>query len=134
AEKADLLKTRLMANVSHELRTPLDIILGYSQASAAETEPTERQHIHRSAEHLKRLIDDLLDLSRAEVNELDLAPELLDPRALLDDVFSSIADQPGDEDTIAWQLDIPNQLPALHADPVRLRQILLNLLSNARNF
>ena len=84
AERADLLKTRLLANVSHELRTPLDIIIGYSQDSAgAESVPSERQHIHRSAEHLRHLIDDLLDLSRAEVNELDLAPELLDPRSLL---------------------------------------------------
>jgi two-component system sensor histidine kinase/response regulator len=60
----------MLANVSHELRTPLDIIIGYSQASpAVESESSERQHIHRSAEHLRRLIDDLLDLSRAEVNE-----------------------------------------------------------------
>src|SRR5262249_46819124 len=134
AEKADLLKTRLMANVSHELRTPLDIILGYSQASAAETEPTERQHIHRSAEHLKRLIDDLLDLSRAEVNELDLAPELLDPRALLEDVFSSIADTTQAERAVAWRLQLPDRRPVLRAARVRLRQILLNLLSNARKF
>jgi signal transduction histidine kinase/AraC-like DNA-binding protein/ABC-type sugar transport system substrate-binding protein len=133
AERADLLKTRLLANVSHELRTPLDIIIGYSQATpGAESESSERQHIHRSAEHLRRLIDDLLDLSRAEVNELDLAPELLDPRSLFAEVFSSIAVAPGAEREVAWHLQLPDRLPMLHADPVRLRQILLNLLSNAR--
>jgi len=134
AERANLLKTRLLANVSHELRTPLDIIMHYSQLSSYAADANERQHIYRSAEHLKRLINDLLDLSRAEVNELDLTPDLIDPRSLLEDVFSSIANQPGDEDAVAWQLQLPNRLPALHADPVRLRQILLNLLSNARKF
>jgi signal transduction histidine kinase/AraC-like DNA-binding protein/ABC-type sugar transport system substrate-binding protein len=135
AERADLLKTRLLANVSHELRTPLDIILAYSQAPAsAAADPNEREHIHRSAEHLKRLIDDLLDLSRAEVNELDLAPELIDPCALIKDVFSSIADTAHADRDVAWRLRLPERLPALWADPVRLRQILLNLLSNARKF
>jgi signal transduction histidine kinase/AraC-like DNA-binding protein len=132
AEKADLLKTRLLANVSHELRTPLDIIMGYSQPVSSAGDANERQHIFRSAEHLKRLINDLLDLSRAEVHELDLTPELLDPRALLEDVFSSIADTTGHTNAVAWRLQVPSRLPMLHADPVRLRQILLNLLSNAR--
>jgi signal transduction histidine kinase/AraC-like DNA-binding protein len=135
AERADLLKTRLLANVSHELRTPLDIIIGYSHDTAgAEITPSERQHIYRSAEHLRHLIDDLLDLSRAEVDELDLAPELLDPRALLAEVFSSLSVAPGAEREVTWQIRLPDRLPMLRADPVRLRQILLNLLSNARKF
>ncbi|HEU5103198.1 MAG TPA: ATP-binding protein [Roseiflexaceae bacterium] len=135
AEKANLLKTRLLANVSHELRTPLDIIIGYSQATgSAEDTSSERQHIRRSAEHLRRLIDDLLDLSRAEVHELDLAPELLDPSPLLHEVFSSIADTSSHERAVEWRLQLPDRLPLLQADPLRLRQILLNLLSNARKF
>jgi len=67
---------RLLANMSHELRTPLDVIIGYSESSHIADETNERQHIHKSAEHLKRLINDLLDLSRAEVNELDLTLEM----------------------------------------------------------
>ncbi len=134
AEKADQLKTRLLANVSHELRTPLDIIIGCSQSPRAAEEAGDRQHIRHSAEHLKRLINDLLDLSRAEVNELDLAPEMIDPRWLLQDVFHSVADKAGEGSAVAWQLQIPERLPAIQADVVRLRQILLNLLSNARKF
>ncbi len=134
AEKADQLKTRLLANVSHELRTPLDIIIGCSQSPSDAEETSEQQHIRRSAEHLRRLINDLLDLSRAEVNELDLTPETIDPHWLLQDVFHSVADKAGGTSTVTWRLQIPDRLPAIQADVVRLRQILLNLLSNARKF
>jgi signal transduction histidine kinase/CheY-like chemotaxis protein len=134
AEKADQLKTRLLANVSHELRTPLDIILGYSRAAPGGADALTQEQIHRSAEHLKRLINDLLDLSRAEVNELDLAPELLDARGVVEEVFNSLAHQAVGQQGVAWQLELPARLPLIQADPVRLRQILLNLLSNARKF
>jgi signal transduction histidine kinase/ABC-type sugar transport system substrate-binding protein/AraC-like DNA-binding protein/CheY-like chemotaxis protein len=174
AEKADQLKTRLLANVSHELRTPLNVILGYSQAALADPSPydielpaalmRDLRHIYRSGEHLIRLINDLLDLSRAEIDELELFPETIATRAFLEDVFQSIADypdaaqssavwvpqhdsssegretweplsgQPAPESSVTYQLSLPDRLPLIQADPVRLRQILLNLLSNARKF
>jgi signal transduction histidine kinase/AraC-like DNA-binding protein len=141
AEKADLIKTRLLANVSHELRAPLGIILQQARASL-DSLPAGRQdrikeglaRIHGSAEHQLRVIDDLLDLSRADINELDLDRALIDPRALLDEVFRSVSAQgaaaPGV--TLAW--DVPERLPVVRADPVRLRQILFNLLGNALKF
>ena len=143
AEKADRIKTRLLANVSHELRTPLNIILGYSRDALGAPNPygitppqallDDLEHIHSSAEHQLRVVNDLLDLSRAEIDELDLYLELLDPRPLLQDAFDSIAHSVT-EPTVTWQLQLPDRLPLIQADPVRLRQILLNLLSNARKF
>jgi signal transduction histidine kinase/AraC-like DNA-binding protein/ABC-type sugar transport system substrate-binding protein/DNA-binding response OmpR family regulator len=142
AEKADQLKTRLLANVGHELRAPLNVILGYTEAALAvpnayalDLPPTLRQdlgHIYRSCEHLIRLINDLLDLSRAEIDELDLFPETIATRSFLEEVFHSQADTSPNK--VTWKLQLPARLPVIHADPVRLRQILLNLLSNALKF
>jgi signal transduction histidine kinase/AraC-like DNA-binding protein len=135
AEQADRIKTRLLANVSHELRTPLNIIIGHAQRLSA-TSPTwlhkDLTQIEQSAEHQLRLINDLLDLSRAEINALDMYPMMLDPRMLMADAFTSMA-----KDAVAgvaWYLELPACLPIIEADPVRLRQILLNLLSNAARF
>jgi signal transduction histidine kinase/DNA-binding LacI/PurR family transcriptional regulator/AraC-like DNA-binding protein len=143
AEKADRIKTRLLANVSHELRTPLNIILGYSQDALAALSPydiappqallDDLKHIRNSADHQLRIVNDLLDLSRAEIDELDLYFELLDPRPLLQDAFQGIAHS-APESTLTWHLQLPERLPLIQADPVRLRQILLNLLSNACKF
>ncbi len=144
AEKADHLKTRLLANVSHELRAPLNVILGYSQAAlkvpnsyATELPPAvlrDFEHIFDSGEHLIRLINDLLDLSRAEIDALDLFPETFNPHPFLEDVFHSMADHADNLEDVEWRLELPARLPMLSADPVRLRQILLNLLHNAQKF
>jgi signal transduction histidine kinase/DNA-binding LacI/PurR family transcriptional regulator/AraC-like DNA-binding protein/CheY-like chemotaxis protein len=143
AEKADRIKTRLLANVSHELRTPLNIILGYTKDALDSPNPygialpsalfSDLEHIQHSAEHQLRVINDLLDLSRAEINELDLYLELQDPRPLLEEAFHSLADRVTSND-VTWSLQLPDRLPVIQADPVRLRQILLNLLSNADRF
>ena len=144
AEKADQIKTRLLTNVSHELRTPLNIILGYTRNALLASQPdgfllppavlNDLRHIHSSAEHQLRVINDLLDLSRAEIDELDLYLELIDPRPLLEEAFHSLADVTDPARGIAWKLQLPDRLPWLNADAVRLRQTLLNLLSNARKF
>jgi len=143
AEKADRIKTRLLANVSHELRTPLNIILGYSKDVLETPDPygitpppallEDVEHIYSSAEHQLRVINDLLDLSRAEIDELDLYLELLDPRPLFQDAFDSITRSVADP-RVTLKLDLPERLPLIQADPVRLRQVLLNLLSNAHKF
>ncbi len=141
AEKADQIKTRLLANVSHELRTPLNIILDTTKTalpSAGATRPPsvqdDFQRIQNSAEHQLRVINDLLDLSRAEIDELDLYLELIDARPLLEEAFHSIADRATTPPEVIWQLQLPDRLPWINADAVRLRQILLNLLSNAGKF
>ncbi len=144
AEKANQLKTRLLANVSHELRAPLNVILGYSQAAL--TNPVMYQadlpdellrdlgHIVKSGEHLIRLINDLLDVSRAEIGALDIFPEMLSPAPLLKDIFAAIAEQPSGGQDVEWRLELSDTLPLIKADAIRLRQILINLLSNAKKF
>jgi len=143
AEKADRIKTRLLANVSHEMRTPLNIITGYTGDALRipnkygdELPASLLNDIHQiqsNAEHQLRVINDLLDLSRAEIDELDLSLELLDPHQLLVDAFHSLADQ-STSPNIQWSLNIPERLPQMRADAVRLCQIFLNLLSNAKKY
>jgi len=143
AEKADRIKSRLLANVSHEMRTPLNIIMGYTQDALRTPNKygdelpssllSDIYQIHSNAEHQLRVINDLLDLSRAEIDELDLSLELLDPHQLLLDAFHSLADQSTSPD-IQWKINIPDRLPQIRADAVRLRQVFLNLLSNARKY
>jgi signal transduction histidine kinase/AraC-like DNA-binding protein/ABC-type sugar transport system substrate-binding protein len=144
AERANQLKSRLLANVSHELRTPLNVILGYSQTALQTPNPYDMElppelrrdlgFIYQSGEHLIRLINDLLDLSRAEIGALELFPEAVDIQPFLVSVFNSLSQAFQIEPNIQWCLDLPERLPVIQADPVRLRQILLNLLSNAAKF
>jgi AraC-like DNA-binding protein len=145
AIKSDQLKTRLLANVSHEFRTPLNIILGLSQVALSSPNPygielpgqltKDLGYIYDSGEHLIRLINDLLDMSRAEIGELDLVYEPVSPRVLLSDVYAHFKGSSiGKQTRVNLLLDVPDHLPVLHADPVRLRQILINLLSNAFKF
>jgi DNA-binding LacI/PurR family transcriptional regulator/signal transduction histidine kinase len=145
AIKSDQLKTHLLANVSHELRTPLNIILGLSQTALSSPNPygidlpaqliKDLGYINDSGEHLIRLINDLLDMSRAEIGELDLCYEPVSPRALVKEVFDTFTEASiGKHKEVELLLDVPDHLPVLHADPVRMRQILLNLLSNALKF
>ncbi len=146
AEQANKLKTRLLANVSHELRTPINVIMGYSQSAmnipnpyGIDLPPTlhkDLEYIYSSGEHLVRLINDLLDLSRAEIGELSIFPELIPPRIFLGDVFASYTNSLDSEEDlrVRWLLNLPDALPVIQADPARLRQIILNLLSNAQNF
>ncbi len=143
AEEADRLKTTLLANVSHDLRTPLNVILGYTQSALNDPNPYGRElpgdliedlrYVVTNAEHLTRLINDLLDLSRAEINELNLHPEPIDIRTFLLDLFEAMSGT-DPQDDVKWLLDLPARMPIIMADPVRLRQIVLNILSNAEEF
>ncbi|HLG78298.1 MAG TPA: ATP-binding protein, partial [Ktedonobacteraceae bacterium] len=144
AEQADHLKTRLLANVSHEFRTPLNSILQQTQsilhsissdgdAPLPQVQRTLQQVVHQT-QHLARLVNDLLDLSRAETDELTIMPEVIATRSFLIDFFEDIAEQQPAPGAPSWKLQLPERLPTIEADPVRLRQIFLNLLDNARKF
>lgn len=143
AEQADLLKTRLLANVSHELRTPLHIILGYSQLLITDNQPHgveigdairhDLRTIQHSAEHLIHLINDLLDVSRAEINELVLYPEITDIHALLTSLFAELR-RTLQQHNVVWRHELPAELPLMYVDANRVRQIITNILSNAAKF
>jgi len=142
AERADRLKTRLLANVSHELRKPLGLI----QDEARDLDPAAgklddgrlARGLARIADHARyqsRMVNDLLDLSRAEIEEIDLAREYVPPGTLARDCLESFLGGSPDEGgsgPVKWEADIRAPLPLAWLDPVRVRQILFNLLENAR--
>ncbi|MGE5601904.1 MAG: ATP-binding protein [Nitrososphaerales archaeon] len=144
ATQASELKSRLLANVSHELRAPLNVIQGYSQTALATPNPygvdlppellRDLGHVYRSSEHLGRIINDLLDLARAEINDLDVFPEVIAPNALLADVFQVMSGSLPGREGVEWRLELPESLPRVRVDPLRMRQVLYNLMSNAHKF
>jgi signal transduction histidine kinase/AraC-like DNA-binding protein len=143
AVQANLVKSRLLANVSHQLRSPLNVILGYCQAALSTPNPYgtplpaellhDLHYIERSGVDLQRLINDLLDLAQAETGTLRLHPETIDLNSLLNDVFEMCERTVGEHEKVRWKLHAPAQLPEIRVDPLRLRNILTNLLSNAAN-
>jgi PAS domain S-box-containing protein len=140
AETASEAKSQFLASMSHELRTPLNAILGYSEmlqedAADAGQEPfvQDLEKIHAAGRHLLTLINDVLDLSKIEAGKMELHLETFDVRAAVDSVATTVApliEQNGN----ALRLDLGDDLGAMHADGTRVRQVLLNLLSNASKF
>ncbi len=133
-------KSEFLANMSHELRTPLNAIIGYSELlldefseGGDETTTADLQRIIDAGRHLLSLINDILDLSKIEAGKMELAVSDVDICALVDEVANTVAPlaaQNGNRLTIHCEPDIP----ILNADPMRLKQVLLNLLSNACKF
>ncbi len=119
---------RIRASAEHQKR--LRLLERY--AASGTPEAAELERIRASAEHQKRLVDDLLDLSRAELDELDLNLESLDPEPLLRGIFELFASQSPPE--VEWRLALPPSIPPVMADEFRFRQILMNLLGNAAKF
>ncbi len=119
AEQADRLKTRLLANISHELRAPLNVILGYSQTALSLPSPYEQElpanllsdlrRIDESGQQLVRLVNDMLDLSMAEIGALEILPQRVDPRGVLKETFArakeTLCDSRSDVD---WRLELPH--------------------------
>ncbi len=139
AEAASLAKSRFVTGMSHELRTPLNGILGYAQIlQKDETMPPHRRQavsvIRRSGEHLLSLIDGLLDIARIEAGRLRLGRSELRLTEFLEqivDMFRLQAENKG----LAFRFEVEGRLPeVVHADPKRLRQILMNLVGNAVKF
>jgi len=138
AEAANRSKSEFLANMSHEIRTPMNGILVSTQL-LANTEPTSEQRefldiIHSSSKNLLTLINDILDLSRVESGRIELEQIDFSLRTTIGEVIKthiSIIDSKG----LSLSLDVPDTLPDnLYGDPLRLKQILLNLLGNAIKF
>ncbi|MBF8178669.1 hybrid sensor histidine kinase/response regulator [Herminiimonas contaminans] len=139
AESANQAKTRYVAGISHELRSPLNSILGYSQIllknEQLDAAPrTAIQTIQRSGEHLLGLVDELLDLARIEADRMRLEPTPILFAAFLDDLLSMVRPQ-AEAKGLRLQYTHGGDLPHyVLADGKRLRQILINLLTNALRF
>jgi signal transduction histidine kinase len=140
AEAANKAKSLFLANMSHELRTPLNAVIGYSEIieedlAAGETSECPR-HISRvraSALHLLGLIADILDLAKVEAEKVVLRTEDIDVHALAKTALDVVAPTAAANGT-ACQLVVEPGAERLHADPLRVNQCLMNLLSNAAKF
>jgi two-component system, sensor histidine kinase and response regulator len=133
-------KSQFLANMSHELRTPLNAILGYSellQLLAARKNDTaytaDLDRINKAGKHLLVLINDVLDISRIEAGKVDLEMQVFDVRPLIDEIRDTV--QPlAAQNSNSLEVDMADDLGLLRADFVKLKQCLLNLLSNACKF
>jgi signal transduction histidine kinase len=133
-------KSQFVASMSHELRTPLNAIIGLTEmmvknAARFGTEKAQEplQRVNRAGTHLLGLINQVLDLSKIEAGKLELNPQTVQLAPLINDVIST-AGQLAEQNKNHLVVDAQENLGALTVDPMRLRQILLNLLSNACKF
>lgn len=140
AERSEAVRARFYAAMSHELRTPLNAVIGYNQlllegiyGPLAPKHATGIERSQKAAKHLLELVNDVLDLSKIEVGKIDIQVELVDIPALMEDLFTTIrpmAEASGSEVTLVCE-DCGG---GVQTDPRRVRQIVLNLLSNATKF
>ncbi|MBA3899152.1 MAG: response regulator, partial [Bacteroidetes bacterium] len=138
AEKNTKLKEEFMANMSHEIRTPMNVIMGFTEQLLKPGQNINQnmylKGIRRSTEHLLRLINDILDYSKIESGKLSIERIGFRWKDILDDVYLLLRDK-AEEKNIEFGYLIKDKIPdILVGDPVRLKQILLNLVDNAIKF
>jgi signal transduction histidine kinase len=140
AERANQAKSQFLANMSHELRTPLNAIIGYSEmliedASDASQDSTrsDLEKIRTAGNHLLGLINEVLDLSKIEAGRMDVYLEEVEAAPLLEEVASTIRPLVANRGN-RLDLQLEPDLGRIHADVMKTRQVVLNLLSNAAKF
>ncbi len=140
AEAANRAKSQFLANMSHELRTPLNAIIGYSEMLQEEAEDLghhgllpDLKKIQQAGKHLLSLINDVLDLSKIEAGKMELHPETFDLATLIGDVRTTVEPMVARKGN-RLEIACPADVGAMRSDPVKVRQVLLNLLSNASKF
>lgn len=140
AEAADRLKSAFLATMSHELRTPLNSIIGFSGIMLQgyvgplnDEQIKQLGMVRNSANHLLALINDVLDISKIEAGQLEVASERFDLRASINkvvDIIRPLAEKNG----LALRMDVAPEIGEMVSDPRRVEQVLLNLLNNAIKF
>lgn len=139
SEQANEAKRQFLANISHEVRTPLNGILGMTdlvlETNLQSQQRTQMQTLKRCGKNLLALVDDLLDLSRIESGRMDVEQVNFDLRGLAEELVAVHAVQAREKTEVAVRLDWDENLPEeIAGDPVRVRQILHNLIGNALKF
>jgi len=122
----DRLRRQLMADVAHELRTPLTILQGRIEGLLDGVYPRDDAHVGElltETQHLSRLVEDVRTLANAEAGALDLRKERIDPAELIRDTAAAMG--------TPVAIDVPEEMPPIDVDPVRIREVLFNLLANA---
>jgi PAS domain S-box-containing protein len=140
AEAATLAKSRFLANMSHELRTPLNAVIGITEMLLEDAEKSgpddliePLQRITRAGKHLLNLINEILDLAKIEAGRIGLRVETFDLASLIDEVTATVRPL-ADANRNRLVVRCPDDIGTMRADPVRVRQIVFNLLSNASKF
>ncbi len=143
AEEARRLKQSFAQTISHELRTPLNLIVGFTELMTESPQyygtalpPTylrDLRIVHRNACHLQNLVNDVLDLARIDAAQMSLLPEEADPATLVQEAANTVRGLV-EARGLTLQVELEPDLPPLWVDPVRIRQVLFNLLSNAARF
>lgn len=141
AEEANLAKSTFIANMSHELRTPLSAIIGYSEMMAEEIADgcsgsdlaDDMTKVERNARHLLGLINDVLDLSKVESGKMEVYAEDFEVEPTLREIVATV-ETLVDKKQNKLALELQPGLGHMHSDVTKLRQVLLNLLSNAAKF
>ena len=141
ADAANLAKSAFLANMSHELRTPLNAIIGFSEMMQNEVfgalgNPKYVEYmgdIHSSARHLLEIINEVLDMSKIEAGRVDLDEQPVDMVEAIESVMRMMASR-AFSGGVVLNSNVDKDMPALHADPRLLRQVLINLVSNAVKF
>jgi len=139
-KEVDQLKSQFLANMSHELRTPLNSIIGFSRVilKGIDGPITEMQNqdltaIYNSGQHLLGLINDILDLARIEAGKMEITFEEVNISEMVHSVFST-AKGLVKEKSVQLVEKVPADMPSIRGDTMRVRQVLLNLISNASKF
>ncbi len=141
AEAASKAKSVFLANVSHELRTPLNAVIGLSQLLEDDATDlglsadfiTDLETINSAGKHLLHLINEILDLSKIEAGKMTLYPETFEIATLIHNIVLTV--KPAiEKNANVLEVDFDEQLGTMYADQTRMRQVLLNLLSNASKF
>ena len=136
AERASKAKSAFLASVSHELRTPLNAILGFSQLLRTDAQMSQGSidnaaEIERAGQHLLSLVDDLIDLGRVEAGHLELSMARVQIESVINDSLSMVAPLAAKQGIRIVYAGGDARNAMVHADAVRLRQVIINLLSNA---